>query len=189
MRHVKAEVERLTILNVKKPTRGQKLRLVRSYAIKLFDAEPEEVKAEVTAEYERRKEEVDEKEAEEDKTPQAMAEYVVSTWSFKQYSFIPFSAIRTIPAHFTGFAQFLSGITGWRFTLLAGGPDPKNGGEIKSVSYVPLNSTSYPLKLLMYTLQCALRRESCRPIIRTSIPGGQGRSCRSIRQLPLLSLQ
>ncbi|KDQ23600.1 hypothetical protein PLEOSDRAFT_1086095 [Pleurotus ostreatus PC15] len=114
MQHIKTEVERLTILKGKKPTRGQKLRLVRSYAIKLFDVESDKIKAEVTAEYERRKEEVDEKEAEE---PQAMAD-----------------AIRTIPAHFTGFAQFLSSITGWRFTLLAGGPDPKKNGEIKSVA-------------------------------------------------------
>ena len=65
-----------------------------------------------------------------------MAEYVPSYMLVWMSLIITFSAIHTIPAHFAGFAQFLGSITGWRFTLLAGGLDPKSGGEIKSVVYV-----------------------------------------------------
>ncbi|KAG9217982.1 hypothetical protein PLEOSDRAFT_161887 [Pleurotus ostreatus PC15] len=96
--HVKAEVDRLTILNGCKPTRGMKLCLVRKYAVALYELEPAEIKSEVEAEYKRYKAEV--KEAKEAvPTPQS-------------------------------YAQMIDTIS--KFTLLAGGPDPANGGKIRS---------------------------------------------------------
>ncbi|KAF4590567.1 hypothetical protein EYR38_009869 [Pleurotus pulmonarius] len=112
--HVKAEVERLTILNGKKPTRGMKLRLVRNYAIALLELEHPEIKDKVEAEYERHKEEVEEIQKEATSTPQA--------------------AIETIGAHFNAFSKIMGDLTGWKFTLLAGGPDPTNGGRIRTAA-------------------------------------------------------
>lgn len=78
--HVKTEVDRLTILNGCKPTRGMKLCLVRKYAVALYDLEPAEIKSGVEAEYERYKVEIEEdKEAEP--TPQSHTEYVTSNTS------------------------------------------------------------------------------------------------------------
>lgn len=71
--HVKAEVERLTKVNGCKPTRGMKLRLVRHYAVALYDLEPAEIKNEVQAEYERYKAEIEE-EKEAEPTPQSYDE-------------------------------------------------------------------------------------------------------------------
>ncbi len=74
--HVKVEVDRLTLLNGKKPTRGQRLRLVRDFAAKYFDKEPEEIKDQVVEVYEKCKEEVDKEDEEATKSPQAYAAYV-----------------------------------------------------------------------------------------------------------------
>ncbi|KAF9496313.1 hypothetical protein BDN71DRAFT_1505825 [Pleurotus eryngii] len=112
--HIKTEVDRLTILNGCKPTRGMKLCLVHKYAVALYDLEPAEIKSEVEAEYERYKVEIEEdKEAEP--TPQSYTEM-----------------IDTIAVQFHAFTSMLGTMTGWKFTLLAGGPDPTNGGKIRS---------------------------------------------------------
>ncbi|KAJ8690403.1 hypothetical protein PTI98_011831 [Pleurotus ostreatus] len=42
-------------------------------------------------------------------------------------------AIDEIPKYFQAFSQELARRTGWSFTLLAGGPDPENGGRINSI--------------------------------------------------------
>ncbi|KDQ32508.1 hypothetical protein PLEOSDRAFT_1080094 [Pleurotus ostreatus PC15] len=43
------------------------------------------------------------------------------------------AAIDEIPRYFQAFSQELARRTGWSFTLLAGGPDPENGGRINSI--------------------------------------------------------
>ncbi|KAF4563419.1 hypothetical protein AB1N83_010866 [Pleurotus pulmonarius] len=116
LQHIKAEVNRLT-LKGKKPTRGVKLRLIRNYALALLDLEAPEIKDKVEKQYQRYKEEVEEIQKEATTTPQAYAE-----------------AIETIGAYFNAFSQALGEITGWRFTLLAGGPNPVNGGRIRTIA-------------------------------------------------------
>ncbi|KAF9487346.1 hypothetical protein BDN71DRAFT_1436928 [Pleurotus eryngii] len=117
LHHVKAKVNRLTTLHGKKPTHGMKLQLVCNYAITLLDLEPAEIKNKVEGEYERYKEEVEKIQKEATMTPQAYAE-----------------AIDTIGAHFDAFSKVLGEITGWKFTLLAGGLNPMNGGRIRTIA-------------------------------------------------------
>lgn len=78
------------MLNGKKPTRGQRLRLVRDFAAKYFDKEPEEIKDQVTEVYEKCKEEVNKAEEEASKSPQAYAAYVA------QWSYIPNLHLRSL---------------------------------------------------------------------------------------------
>ncbi|KAF9491569.1 hypothetical protein BDN71DRAFT_1433871 [Pleurotus eryngii] len=42
-------------------------------------------------------------------------------------------AIEQMPIHFNSFAKLLGSLTGWKFTLLAGRPDPLNAGRIRTI--------------------------------------------------------
>ncbi|KDQ32240.1 hypothetical protein PLEOSDRAFT_165491 [Pleurotus ostreatus PC15] len=112
---VQAEMRRLTILKGKKPSRGVFLRLLRIYSTARWKLEKDNIKDKVIAEYDRRQKEKDE--AAEPGTPSAYA-----------------AAIEDISIHFDAFSDLLSSMTGWSFTLLAGGPDPNNRGQIRTFS-------------------------------------------------------
>lgn len=53
---------------------------------------------------------------------------------FRPVLTFPCRAIETIGAYFDAFSQALGEITGWKFTLLAGGPNPVNGGRIRTIA-------------------------------------------------------
>ncbi|KAF4580592.1 hypothetical protein EYR38_003191 [Pleurotus pulmonarius] len=115
---VRADMKRLTLLNGVKPSRGVFLKLLRKHSQRQYKKADPSVKDAVSAEFERREKLKEEKEKEpEPKSPAAYA-----------------AAIDDISAHFSGFSQILAELTGWSFTLLAGGPDPRDGGSINTIS-------------------------------------------------------
>jgi hypothetical protein len=47
-----------------------------------------------------------------------------------------YRAITVLPSLFDQFFEELALQTGWVFTVLAGGPEPVNGGKVRTLGYV-----------------------------------------------------
>ncbi|KAL4256454.1 hypothetical protein AB1N83_012231 [Pleurotus pulmonarius] len=105
---------------------GKKARLkaIRSATEAKFKVETPEIKEIVRVEYERQKREKElqrkatrSREVPDAPTPESYA-----------------ACIKAIPAQFKAFSAAVEG-SGWSFVLLAGGPDPNNGGRIRTVGH------------------------------------------------------
>ncbi|KAJ8462779.1 hypothetical protein ONZ45_g17813 [Pleurotus djamor] len=99
-----------------KPTSGERLKIVREVTASCFEGEGDEEKQAIQDEF--------------DKAKAALEQPSGDTLTPASYA----EAIKDLPSHFEAFAQLLGVITGWKFTLLAGGPDPRNGGRINTIA-------------------------------------------------------
>ncbi|KAJ8507715.1 hypothetical protein ONZ45_g9946 [Pleurotus djamor] len=99
-----------------KPTSSERLSIVHEATVQCYEKEGDQEKQMIQAEFNKAKADLA-VEVDTTPTPHSYAE-----------------AIKDLPSHFKGFAQLLGTITGWKFTLLAGGPDPRNGGRINTIA-------------------------------------------------------
>ncbi|KAF9499187.1 hypothetical protein BDN71DRAFT_1428231 [Pleurotus eryngii] len=95
------------------------LALLHNKTPKLFELEKLEIKKEIEDLYQALKE------RDEDNNEDMPLEQMTAA----RYAVV----IDEIPRYFQAFCQELARRTGWSFTLLAGGPDPINGGRVNSI--------------------------------------------------------
>ncbi|KAF4573631.1 hypothetical protein EYR36_008149 [Pleurotus pulmonarius] len=98
---------------------GAFLALLQKMTPEIFELEDKEIKKEIEDRYEALKKHVEGPGQEQPPVQTIAARYA--------------AAIEDIPRHFQAFSQELNRRTGWSFTLLAGGPDPINGGRVNSI--------------------------------------------------------
>ncbi len=134
-------------LNTKGMSKGQRLKTIRAVTDAKFGLETPEIKEEVRVAYEAQKKEKElQRKAghtQDDPTPESYAAYVPhSRLSFTSINPSPSRGIKMISAHFNAFTAGTES-SGWSFVLLAGGPDPQNGGRIRTAGCVLLLSCPY----------------------------------------------
>ncbi|KAG9222040.1 hypothetical protein CCMSSC00406_0008025 [Pleurotus cornucopiae] len=106
-------------MKAKKAPRTDFLKYLRKHTKATLRLETPEMKKVVQAEYERRRAQVEEsRKMAKNEVPHTPSSYNTE--------------IEAIPLHFQAFAFELAARTGWSFTLLAGGPDPSDGGCINT---------------------------------------------------------
>ncbi|KAF9488525.1 hypothetical protein BDN71DRAFT_1512953 [Pleurotus eryngii] len=108
-------------LNTKGMSKGQRLKTIRAVTDAKFGLETPEIKEEVRVAYEAQKKEKEQQRkaghTQDDPTPESYA-----------------AGIKMISAHFNAFTAGTES-SGWSFVLLAGGPDPQNGGRIRTAGF------------------------------------------------------
>lgn len=152
-------------------TRGQKLTLINKLTQETFKSESEEVKAEVFDALEQLREERAEASQRGERSPEEYLECVILHFpspSIIDVSSDFLSAIDAAPTLLNRFLHDLALQTGWWFTVIAGGPDPADGGNIHTGRSVELllsssiKSHEYPVFTLVSM--------GTRNISRTNIP-------------------